>query len=1651
MEQVTLESILNNLREQNPLQDQSQPEGTSQYSLRRSNASYMPSFKPPTPVDGPQEIRPVDYNVHPDAIYDRYSDGTHVAKFENYLGEEGNEDRLAQQQSASEQWYNGLTKNSTKMLNYVLDNTVGTAYGIYKGLTEGGMRSVWDNDFSNTMDEWNKSLDYKLPNYYTDEERSMNFLESLGTPNFYANDLASGVAFIGGALIPELILGAATGGATVPAGLAKFGFKSAFKTAAKKGVREGVQSIDNIAKFNATEQALVNLRALNRAKFGEKVGNVLNTSRFLIQTSNFEAGMESRHNFHTALDEYFSSFEDKNGREPSYDEYTKFTKDAVKAANSVYVANMAILSISNAAMLGSKFNIGVQTGKRFNNAGNRLIGLGYKKQGVKTVMKGANKSQRLAGNAYFILGKPAIEGIYEEGLQGVAGTTMQNYLQAKYDPAVESGYGAWAALSDAFAHQYGTKEGWKEMGIGMIIGSMGGTIQGQGITGVGKNSRKSRQKQIEGKVDIINQSQESLTGRLNTATSLTNYSNLMKSKADNFESTDTENAMMNVSYIQAQEQVKPRSEIIADYAAVIDAMELSSEQVEELGGNENVGRYKESLKSEFMQNMEDYKFAKKAVTALGLDRTLKNTPGNLSEVGQAMIMSIVTGKSALQSAKNVASQIDAVIGSEGVFSHMEHFNNLTKEQITKVEELKKKKRQSRDLRKSAEKYLRQIEGMPTGEKRQFSNETKQKRYQNASDKYTAANKRIAELDSEIEIISEGLSSGLKANNFNIDQLSSTEENSHDIEAMVEELDKLDGFIESLRKSNRGNDADALTSMIEEYKMHSDSHREMNNTFRRMSDTNFFSKKEGKGLVNMILGKRYKMSDEFKEIVKQNDKIIDNSLRAVGYRGTEKVEKILQENIEENENLSEREKYRLESIIRLQLGYQKLSNRLSEIQDETKIAETSETITTDPLKGDKVEVKSRVNPEGKDLGNIQVLDKLIKDITDELDTFKNVRVSESRAKELNAQLKELKKRKSNQDEELPIGFRYVAEDEVLPAGDYETRLSVGGKRSITNAPGEGINEGSETDIDAEIETTEKQLEELKQGGKIKIIKSDEFKRMDELSRKKENEGLIESEQAELDELGQELDQWIEITGTVVEGLRLSDLVEQRAVLDETDITPVEKVGEVTSQEVLNQIDIADKSSGVNYDIGQTYQAVTAVRKDGKIEISGIKYEALKDELGFDIEYETNDQNNILIDEETQARINEDSPISILPTNKNLTTTYSVVLKTTLNEDGSSSTSALQTNYTDDFSDQQTPEAIYELSKGDALTLEVDPSDSYNTNDKKGKNKGLLNKYKDAKTDSAKKKALEAIKVGLVIRVKDSEGNFIAVLKAKRKGGNKSKSAQDFEALRDQIVEQEGFVERLLEGNIDQITEFGEVTVDRTYLGHPNFNFSKDGDGVVTIDHRQFTDEDIKKVEDIGFIEEGKPNTHSGKGDIDLFFMTTAIQKQTEARLPFVVISKGGRRIAYPVKVQSIEKGGIEEFQKIYSSNASPLKKANALNRFMASRGLDIKLPGNSFIVSGTSNLNNTFFSKKLAQLESIEYFNSLDTWKNKKADMAGILKDGVSVDINMSDPLHSPKVKLDLSKLGIETSTKDMPQPSNKETVTKGVENLDELRNKKCKD
>lgn len=1652
-EEITIDQILANLKAQNNIPGSvGEAPDYSQFSLKGAQRGFTPTAMAPQK----KGLDMVEYTVNPLAIYDRLRDGTYVSRYENFMGQEGNEDRLAKEQSTAEQWGYGLLKNSQKTLNYAFDATIGTVWGIMEGAWTGEFEHIWDNSLSQSMDDLNKRLDYNLPNYYTDEQKSMGFLESMGTANFWANDVAGGMAFIGGSLIPELVIGAFTGGATIPGSLAKLGVKTAAKTGFKKLAKEGVETFakrgmfkgDDLLKMRHAETSTDFVRALNRAKYGENVGNVLNTGRFLLQSSNYEAAMEARHNFHDAMNDFYRTFEDKNGRPATHDEMAQFTRDAVTAANYVYGANMAILAVSNTAMFSDTFKVGVKTRARIKNAGNRFIGLGVKKTpGAKIAMQEASRGKKILGNTYMVLSKPAVEGIWEEGLQGVAGTTMQNYLEAKYNPEIEDSYGMWASLTDAFSHQYGSKEGWKEMGIGMIIGFSGGAIQGQGFAGIRSNSWNARRQQIEGQVDVANKARTNMHNRLTEANSINTFSKVRQSKADNFESTDTDNTLLNVQFIKSQSELKSSSEIKKDFDAIVDNTEFTGSQLDEIGGEQGVMEYKQALKDEFSRNMENYNDAKRFVKALQLPvamKDLKDTqlgPGNIYEIEDAMIMGIVAGKNSLEAARNVATQIDAIIGSDGVFNHLEHYSNLSQDKKGKLDELRKKKQRVKRLRTQALKYANQLEGLRTGG-RKFTSETQRKRFESNSEKYVVANQEIGTLEQEINELNEALSADLRAENLNIDQLTSTDVDAYDITQMVEEIDKLDTYVDSLRKSGRSQDAAILENLIEEYKAHSDAHREMNNTFRRMTDTNFFRKKDGKKLVDRILGKRYKMSDEFRQMLKENDAIVDKSLKAVGYRGKDTVEELVKKATEENEELSERGKHRLESLIRLQLGYQKMTDRIEEIQDETVIVESTDAKTPNPLTGDTVTLKQTINPEGKDLSNLDVINELIEQITSEIESFKEGRMADAKRAELNSELETLNKLKeersknplSPEEQTFLKGLREdlkVEENEELgnPADAKKLR------QQISELESREVTPEMQQETENRIAEIEKELDELGTKGVAKIMQSKDYRRMYDLTEKKQSEeGLTEEEQEELDQLSEDFDQWIELTGTVAEGLRLSDLMTQKVVLETTKIADVETVGEITSSEVIDSVDLPDETGSANYQLGQTYEGVTAIGAKGKVKIAGIKYDTLKDKVGFEFPYETNDQGNIIITPETRDYINENSDVSILPTNQNLTTNYSMVLETVTNPDGTTTTSAMKSDYIEDYEKTMVPDAVYEMSPGDVITFEVDPNDEFH--------RELFEEYKKTKSEKKRKSILKKLKKSMVIRILSEDGTFVAVGKGKRASGTKTAEGMKYEMLRDQIVEEEGFIERLAgSGVAEEIENVGEVTVKKVYLGHPNFNFTKNEDGTVSIVERELTEQDIQKIEDIGYVQNGETLTHSGKGNLDMTFMNKALRNKSESKIPFIVFTKGNVRVAYPVSVAEDGLMDNTEFEKIYNSSSDPVTKAAKLNEFMASRGVDIKLPGNSFIAVGKTNLNDEFFSDKLAQLNSIKYFSGIDDWVSKKSNMQQILSSGVSTNISLSDPLHSPKVQLDYSGLNVSVSMAEMPESSPKEVVTKGVDDM----------
>ena len=142
-----------------------------------------------------------------------------------------------------------------------------------EGLSDGNMSFVYNNDFSKWVDDVNTRMDYQLPNYKTVQERDMNFLQSMGTANFWADDFLGGMSFMLGTIGSEALWALATGGASIPMSAAKLSLKAGVKVAGKE-LAEGVGKsfLKNPAKI---------MKAYNRTIPLSTAGKVFNNTRFL--------------------------------------------------------------------------------------------------------------------------------------------------------------------------------------------------------------------------------------------------------------------------------------------------------------------------------------------------------------------------------------------------------------------------------------------------------------------------------------------------------------------------------------------------------------------------------------------------------------------------------------------------------------------------------------------------------------------------------------------------------------------------------------------------------------------------------------------------------------------------------------------------------------------------------------------------------------------------------------------------------------------------------------------------------------------------------------------------------------------------------------------------------------------------------------------------------------------------------------------------------------------------------------------------------------------------------------------------------------------------------------------------------------------------
>lgn len=686
-------------------------------------------------IAGNQQSSAVDFGVFGkgrtiklDEAYDFLSDGNiGLAKFKSYMPGRDNEDYYGRRQTTWNKAVNGIGKLVTKTALYGVSGVVGIIPAAYNLIKTGTLSSAFDNDFTRTINDIDERINHSLPHYYTREERDMGFLQSLGTANFIFNDvIGNGLSFTTGAILSAYLTGG-MGVSSLGAVGAKVGMRVAGKMAASKIAASAVKSA-----FGAYRAG---------AMYGRAIGNMAKVGVNTFVGAGWESAVEAQSFMKDSESKYKEYFKNMYGRNPNQSEMAEFKSSISDTANSIFLANMGIVGLSNYLLLGKY--LGVDTGfaskyipglKGVSNTyrGSKsfvdryLFGLGTKKVAgdagrLQTVK--ANLFQKSLATVWNVSKRPISEGVWEEGMQGVAQRMGEDFIRSRYDKTyLDATSSIVDSFSKAIAEQFTTKEGLKEIGIGALIGGLFGARNGA----FGLYERRNKERTINTDVEKFNSN--------NAFTS--------QSVKDSMRNLAEFNAQMNdpESDYYSKFELSDRMGMLEDTAnnfrsmvKSLDESELASEmKVDE----ETVKKYKEDIIKDFDKKLANYKKASSFAEAIAAE-----TSSDLyrSNVANAVFKGLDAEDIAMETSNDIADYVN----DNNLFDDINTFYSLSSQAFDTANQL-------RELRNEINDLNAEIERLATTPRRvEDGNDTEAEAIKQKTIKYDNLNKEYRRLSEDL--------------------------------------------------------------------------------------------------------------------------------------------------------------------------------------------------------------------------------------------------------------------------------------------------------------------------------------------------------------------------------------------------------------------------------------------------------------------------------------------------------------------------------------------------------------------------------------------------------------------------------------------------------------------------------------------------------------------------------------------------------------------------------------------------------------------------------------------------------------------------------------------------------------------------------------
>lgn len=1457
----------------------------------------------------------------------RLSTGEWIPKYESYINNVDNDDRLSRSQSGWEKTYRGLGKFIYKSALYGIGGVGQSVYGLKELVTKGTLSAMYDNSFARWLDDMDKRGDYTLNHYYSKEERDAGFLKSMFTTNFWTNDLLSGAAFTAGAVLSSY--------AFAGAGL---------MNAARMGARIGA-TIAGMGKAASATKTGFNAM-LRAARIGRGIGKGLDNLTFIGTSTLWEASVESRSGLMESEENFKQAYRNAYGREASYEELMKFRADNADAANAIFAANIGILTLSNIAMFGDMFGMDLGVDKFIKR---NIFGVGAERMDNGTLrIITPKKWQKIAGNTFNIIKRPVSEGLYEEGLQGVASKSAEDWVESRYNPmAIRQNIGYMEAIKNGFKETYGSNQGWKEIGIGMIIGSVMG---GKTIGGIKEWSQDmSRNK---GMVEAYNTNAGALTTAAVRAIrgSMALNAQLSGLSTDNNADDIPNSRIVDKTFSDAvfnrlryDSEMGMLDDTKENFRAVVESIPNSDIASDMNMTDEQVNEYKADLVNEFNKKVDNFIMANRFADSL--------TDGISNRSFNAYISNMAyNGLEAKDNLNDIANQLRRIYNTD-IGPALDIYSRLNPDSSRDLEELRKLTDDIQRMEKNILRLQQSVASKDALESDKAKLVKENDRLLKLTEDRIALERKLTTLiNSEADISKLFL-------NRNDSRISAA-----DLMAAYDTIADFENVV-SIRGVDNYKEAMALLS---EYRHNLVAYKNINESLRRMRDRRFIRAQE-RGFMKIlsnVWGKTYE-EDDSKYDFRNTDNPDANDL----YANDQAIDKAYQDGL-----IGEDEAFMFKT-------YNHMIARSMENEIKTDEGNIVERVPDD---------EDIINPSDDRINNIAI------------------KIWNGNEDVLSPRERQIYDNNKPRVDSLVNGFGDNPISRINKARSIIDRLK------IHDNIYDNIKDAVDDIVDMNINGLDQ--DQIKEA----------IKTYNDLMNEADNGNEVDQDK---------LNEAIDIINNYSDG-PLLQFVEWMRLYDNGSIAVKDYDKSIPMGDVLTESEPGTSTGRTEVNAAQNPVVLMAQKREiGGVmyyEVGGMRLDRFMDSLGLKRSDATDTDNGRVMDftngtdiftviesdnhsrwmiSEDDAQAFENATGVILGRQTALSTSnwFMVYRK---GQDGS-----VVPYYTGDAfgsnNESINQEAAASLRKNDIVRFKVDMLDPYT--------KELYDKYNslyavDPNSDETKSARSDLVN-NMVIKIVDSDGNFVSVLKANdpdSKGSNADLRSMAFELYRDNVGS--------VAGEID-IPFVGAVT--SVLPGRPNFSVSDDN-GTLMVSENDFTNETVGKVESVGYIENGEVTM---RDDIkyNIFPFCTAIVRDKygdykNSRIPVVAIKTGnGRNYLYPVRLKNQD---TSSFSSMIGSMADRIIEGLGggvsiddimdLNNAIARSGLDnktymIPLAGDVDVIKGRLKAVKEAASKMPMTAD-------VRGWIGDSRTKEDILMNDVTINIDLNnDPFIAPKFRMSIRR------------------------------------